>query len=143
MSTTELPKISFSIGKRELINRSNDSWYRQLWPLVFSQKLSVQVKFRAGLLSTSQISFHDYFFLTKIDNPMEVVINIKFLQRKTLTNSWRNNNDSKRSNFLRKIFKEEYMFDSQHDTFKLFLYIQSKTSAKLGLHMNRQPQQLN
>jgi hypothetical protein len=89
------------------------------------------------------IKFFFFFsFITKIDNPTEVVIDIKVLQRKTLTNSRRNNNDSKRSNILRKRFKEEYTFDSQHDTFKLFLYIQSKTSARLGLHTNRQPRRL-
>ena len=51
---------------------------------------------------------------------------MKVLQIKTLTNSRCNNNDSKRSNILRKRFKEEYTFDSQHDTFELFLYIQSR-----------------
>jgi hypothetical protein len=68
------------------------------------------------------------FFLkiTKIDNPAEVVFDIKVLQRKTLTNSQRNTNDSTRSNILRKIFKEEYAFDSQYDTLIFFLYIQSK-----------------
>jgi hypothetical protein len=67
-----------------------------------------------------------FFLITKIDNPAEVVIDIKVLQRKTLTNSRRNNNDSKRSNILRKIFKEEYTFDSQHDTFKLFFIYNQK-----------------
>jgi len=68
-----------------------------------------------------------------INNPVEVVINTKVLQRKSLTNSRRNNNDSKKSNILRKIFEEEYTFDSQHDTFKhlLFLYIQSKPLPSL------------
>jgi hypothetical protein len=46
-----------------------------------------------------------FFLITKIDDPAEVVIDIKFLQRKTLKNSRRNNNDSKRSNILHKIFK--------------------------------------
>jgi len=81
----------------------------------------------------------NFFLITKIDNPVEVVIDIKVLQRKTLTNSRCNNNDSKISNILCKIFKEEYTFHSQHDAFKLFLYIQSKASARLGLHTNRQP----
>lgn len=72
-------------------------------------------------------------FNNQVGNYTEIGIDIKVLQRKSLTNSRRNNNDSKKSNILRKRFEEEYTFDSQHDTFKhlLFIYIQSKPLPSL------------